>query len=111
MCKNCHGSYSRQHYQNNKQKYADKRKVYQQRIAEFIQDLKGSTPCKDCMKQYPHYVMEFDHLPEFEKLNDVSKLTSAGMTKVQAEIAKCEIVCANCHSVRTWNRRQHGDVV
>jgi hypothetical protein len=25
---------------------------------------------------------------------------------VEAEIAKCELVCANCHAVRTFNRRE-----
>lgn len=106
MCKDCHAEYSREHYQNNKQKYAAKRLTYQHRMAQFIQELKATTPCTDCGIKYPQYVMEFDHLPEFEKLASVSSMTSAGMDKVLAEIAKCEIVCANCHATRTWKRQQ-----
>ena len=64
--------------------------------------------CTDCGQQYPSYVMEFDHVPERgKKKKTVSEL--AGNRKVtsktvQAELAKCDLVCANCHKVRTYFR-------
>lgn len=100
---------SRKHYENNRQamiaramKFKDELK---KSIRQYIQDLKSSTPCKDCEVQYPYYVMHFDHLPEFEKKFDIgnsSKWTS--MKKVLDEMEKCEIVCANCHAERTHRR-------
>jgi hypothetical protein len=48
--------------------------------------------------------MEFDHLPGFEKTNNVGNMKSRSREAILAEIAKCEIVCGNCHRARTWLR-------
>jgi hypothetical protein len=60
-------------------------------------------PCADCGVRYPHYVMDFDHV-EGEKLANLAsmKSTGVGKQKFMDEIAKCEVVCSNCHRVRTW---------
>jgi len=48
-------------------------------------------------------VLEFDHLGD--KLADVSALVRASsLAKIQAEVAKCDVVCANCHRIRTRTR-------
>ncbi len=48
--------------------------------------------------------MEFDHLGD--KIMDIARMTNSGCSveRLLAEVAKCELVCANCHRVRTWNR-------
>jgi hypothetical protein len=49
--------------------------------------------------------MEWDHLPGQTKLGDISnKMRGRKANVLLAEIAKCELVCANCHAVRTRNR-------
>jgi hypothetical protein len=73
----------------------------------YIKDLKEKTPCKDCNKNYPHYVMHFDHLRD-KKFNIGSK-TSININKIINEINKCEIVCANCHAERTYKRQKHSN--
>lgn len=63
-------------------------------------------PCLDCGVSYPPHVMEFDHISD-DKIMNVSKML--GRKKIEdvlAEIAKCELVCANCHRHRTWTRLQ-----
>jgi hypothetical protein len=67
---------------------------------------KGGKPCTDCGDSYPHYVMQFDHV-RGEKLGDVSTMVTSGcsLKRIQTEIAKCELVCANCHAKRTYQRR------
>src|SRR4051794_19485248 len=90
---------TRRSWQKNKSKY------YLARIA-VIREAKD-VPCKDCRHRYPFYVMQFDHLPEYKKLiklSTASKLHSK--EAVRTEIAKCEVVCANCHAERTFQRRQ-----
>jgi hypothetical protein len=49
-------------------------------------------------------VLEFDHLEE--KTASISKLVSCAATarSLDAEIARCEVVCANCHRRRTARR-------
>lgn len=73
---------------------------------KYVADLKSSTPCVDCGVQYPHYVMQFDHLNAADKSDNVSTLASQGVSldTLKLEIAKCEIVCANCHAARTYTR-------
>lgn len=66
-----------------------------------------SKPCFDCGRVYPFYVMDFDHKPGHEKEMAVSKLLYAKppIAKLMAEIAKCDLVCANCHRERTYKRK------
>lgn len=65
-------------------------------------------PCADCGGRFPTVCMDFDHLPGFKKLAGVANLTYslASMDRLLAEIEKCEVVCANCHRLRTKVRRE-----
>jgi hypothetical protein len=65
-----------------------------------------SSPCTDCGIQYNPWVMQFDHISGV-KFRDVSQMIAcSGLEKIKEEIAKCEVVCANCHANRTHNRRE-----
>ena len=66
---------------------------------------KAGKPCHDCGETYHQEVMEFDHV-RGEKRWDVSQNMWRSLEEVEAEIAKCELVCANCHRLRTVARRE-----
>jgi len=66
-------------------------------------------PCFDCGVRYPYYVMDFDHLNPALKIKNVSQMRGCTIEQVQAEIEKCQVVCANCHRVRTHGRRPMRD--
>lgn len=104
-CKDCHSVYIRAHYQKNKKYYkeriAAKKNENKKQNLKLIRGLKEQTPCADCGKKYPYYVMDFDHI-NGQKKDVVSKLTKSSPKIVLAEIKKCEIVCANCHRMRTF---------
>ena len=62
-------------------------------------------PCADCGQWYPPYVMDLDHV-RGEKSRAVRKMVGkVGMQRLVAEVAKCDVVCANCHRIRTHARR------
>lgn len=109
-CKACQKEYSKKHYTEKKVDYLDKAKVnnkkYKKRNDELLVGLKEGKPCKDCGECYPHYVMDFDHLPNFQKSENVSKMKNSSFSAkaIIEEIKKCELVCANCHRERTWKR-------
>lgn len=66
-------------------------------------------PCVDCGEQ-DLIVLDFDHLPEHEKHFEVSRAVTASTRSwqsIEREIAKCEVVCANCHRRRTARRGNH----
>jgi len=93
----------RKHYYANKEAYIQKALLRKKAIRIWLNDYKESQPCTDCKKSFPYYVMDFDH--KYDKLSNVSALIhSSSMTKIKAEIAKCDIVCANCHRERTFLR-------
>jgi hypothetical protein len=71
-------------------------------LTEWVWSLKRG-PCADCGVQYNPWVMEFDHRPEFVKVESISKMVRNLISKevILAEVAKCELVCANCHRERT----------
>jgi cob(I)alamin adenosyltransferase len=51
--------------------------------------------------------MTFDHRPGTEKLRDLATLAARGLTGLfERELGKCDLVCANCHAVRTFCRRE-----
>ncbi len=61
-------------------------------------------PCADCGVQYPYYVMQFDHVRGHKEFNIGPIGPTVGRDRLLAEIAKCEVVCANCHAERTHSR-------
>jgi hypothetical protein len=73
----------------------------------WLQQIKEATPCADCGVLYPYYVMTFDHVPERGP-----KLVTFGHVQrgriswaaLRLEIEKCDVVCANCQAIRTYNR-------
>ena len=78
-------------------------------INDYIREIKETTPCSDCKVSYPYYVMDFDHV-EDGKSFDVSGHTkhTRSIDKIKEEIDKCEVVCSNCHRVRTFQRLMNG---
>jgi hypothetical protein len=78
---------------------------------EEIRKYKLEQGCIDCgYNQHPE-ALEFDHKPNSNKLFNVGeKLGAYSLDKIWAEINKCEVVCANCHAIRTANRRQRIEI-
>jgi hypothetical protein len=96
----------RKHYEANRGKYAASSKAARDKRRDRLKELK-SGPCTDCGVSYPYYVMHFDHIGT-DKVADVSKIITRGSWQdVLDEIAKCELVCANCHAERTHQRNQY----
>ncbi len=77
-----------------------------QRVAEaqaYVLGVLRRRPCADCGAADP-LVLEFDHVAE--KRSDVATLVRRGvrLPVLAEEIARCEVVCANCHRRRTARR-------
>jgi hypothetical protein len=105
-CRPCRAAYKQEHYQANKARYikraaARRERVHTDNLKKAIDYFK-THPCVDCGETDP-LVLEFDHL------RDKSFALSQGMIDkswdaILVEIAKCEVVCANCHRRRTLLR-------
>lgn len=95
----------KRYYEKNLAKYYLKNKKRKKMLLIFVNDLKHK-PCSDCGILYPPYVMGFDHRGEEEKIDSIARLIREGRSKksILNEIAKCDLVCANCHRERTHKR-------
>ena len=77
------------------------------RLRKAMTDKLKSVPCADCGGTFDPICMDFDHKPGVEKRDDVSGIICGRSdANVAAEIAKCEVVCANCHRLRTKRRKE-----
>lgn len=69
----------------------------------IIRDAKDR-PCSDCGVHYPYYVMQFDHVRGVKRFNIGNIGPTSKRSTLIEEIAKCDVVCANRHAVRTYER-------
>jgi 5-methylcytosine-specific restriction endonuclease McrA len=107
MCAPCRSAYGREHYLANRQRYIDaearrKRARAETRMRYLIEYFR-SHPCTDCGEKDP-LVLEFDHLRD-KRFEVTNQFASRNWQEILDEIAKCEVVCANCHRRRTARER------
>jgi hypothetical protein len=63
-------------------------------------------PCARCSHVFPSVCMDFDHLPEHEKLINIgSPKNWTSVQRIRTEIAKCQVLCSNCHRIVTYERK------
>lgn len=80
-----------------------------QALVDRVNAIKESTKCTDCSRFFPACCMDFDHRGN-DKHEEVGVLTSRSKAWeiVEAEISKCDLVCANCHRIRTRDKGSSG---
>lgn len=109
MCKACKRAHHKQYYKKNRARFRESIASRRARVREAIAEYKRR-PCADCKQSFHPCVMDFDHV-DGEKVQAVSKCGTDGWSweRVMSEIEKCEVVCANCHRMRTHNRLTRGE--
>ena len=73
-------------------------------LSRYLKEVKEKNPCMDCKIWYPYYVMDFDHVRGRKHKNVSELIDTLSKKKIDEEIAKCEVVCSNCHRIRTHKR-------
>jgi hypothetical protein len=77
------------------------------KVRQRLGDIKLASGCVDCGFKLHPAALHFDHLPQYEKkLNIGLALTNARWSDILAEINKCVVRCANCHAIKTAERRK-----
>lgn len=104
-CQACTRAYGREHYQKHVDVYKAKARRNARscrlRQRDLLANYLQNHPCVDC-GQTDIAVLEFDHRDPSDKRREVTRLAeNAAWTTVLAEIAKCDVRCANCHRQRT----------
>ena len=105
----CQRAYHRLYYRRNRSRFIAKNRRNKNRqrgrLRAILWDVKQRS-CQDCGGSFHPWVMELDHRDGTIKEAAVSNLVSKGCTdaRLLEEIGKCDVVCANCHRMRTYNR-------
>lgn len=104
-CRRCSNKRSRKHYLSNKADYLKANQKRRGSYAAWLVEQKRN-PCLDCGGKFDPVCMDFDHCRGVKEAN-ISALVANRVPykRLEEEIAKCDLVCANCHRLRTKNRR------
>lgn len=111
ICIECRRQRGREHYAANRQYYVSKAQTRNRETSnltrQWVENFLRENPCCDCGNADIR-VLEFDHRNPSSKRAEVSVLVANGysLETVKAEVAKCDVRCANCHSIR--KRAQFG---
>jgi hypothetical protein len=102
-CRSCFAAYFRARGDVHRNQSRAAKRARQEALRAHILDYLRDRSCRDCGESDP-IVLEFDHVAE--KTAGVSALLTATATvaAIDAEMARCEVVCANCHRRRTARR-------
>jgi hypothetical protein len=105
-CKTCTRAMSKKHYEHNASKYLDRNRIRKRNNKQIAKDhvleyLK-THPCVECGEK-DVLVLVFDHLDPSTKKAAVGTMRMRGFSleMIQREIAKCQVLCCNCHTRRT----------
>jgi hypothetical protein len=72
--------------------------------ADLLDQLR-SVPCVDCGGRFAQCAMDFDHRDPSSKVRAVTRMITGSTDRMLVEARKCDIVCVNCHRLRTFERR------
>ena len=102
-------AYQKRYYAKNRSKRKSEVRKRRKALREWYNEVRKETECADCgmSGEVCSWLMEYHHLPGFDKTSSVSFLVNNGYSKerVREEMAKCEVLCANCHRVRHYNEK------
>ncbi|MEP6694267.1 MAG: hypothetical protein ABJB39_06460 [Chloroflexota bacterium] len=105
-CRSCRSAYGRTHYDKNREAYIARAKSRPKRhdrstYWSWLMTYLESHPCIDCGETDP-IVLQFDHRDDTLKVDTIGTMINrASWATLLAEIAKCDVRCANCHRRRT----------
>ncbi len=112
VCRDCSRQRSKAFYEEHREDEIDRSyeitKRRREQAQRFIYEYLSNRTCIDC-GEYDFAVLTFDHVRGQKKM-DVSQMVQQGyaIDAIMEEIAKCEVVCANCHMRREQKRKSGG---
>lgn len=108
LSKEYHKSYGAKHYAANKELYKSRARtntpLYIERNREYVRNIKLASGCVKCGYNEHHVCLDFHHLDSEDKDDNVARLvnSASSIKRIDKEIAKCIILCANCHRLEHY---------
>ena len=110
-CRECINNAQKINYQGNKKYWLDMNRRNRANNRDRYNEEKSKHSCGKCGVKYPNYVMDYDHIDPSTKRMNISKMMGYSWSVILEEISKCELLCANCHRIKTYEtvnrQKQH----
>lgn len=99
--------YLKEYYTENKEKFRKHNKTNKRRNAEYIQEAKRDGKCVRCGWNDHPCALDFHHIDPANKITEIANMIRGGSSiqKIQEEMNKCVLVCANCHRILHHNEK------
>lgn len=103
-------AYMKSWYQATRPIRLEQQRLRREKHRNFLDQIKLKSGCVVCgFNEHPE-ALDFDHVPALgPKLFEIGANRTCSLEKLAEEIKKCEVVCANCHRIRTFERRNGND--
>jgi|TARA_R100001510_G_C7454954_1_gene78091 hypothetical protein len=92
-----------------KDNHYQKTKKFRRRVKLLVFYLRGcaGTLTEKCKWQgrISHVSLQYDHRDGEVKRCDINRMDGYSIKTIKTEMRKCDVVCANCHAIRTEQRR------
>lgn len=90
-------NYDKKRYQNNKEYFVENNRANKKKKKEWIREYKINHPCA-CGESDP-CCLDFHHRDKEDKEDLISRMiqNNLSLERIESEIAKCVIMCSNCH--------------
>jgi len=108
-CRDCQREHRLRQYRKDRVPYLKNNRRQRTKLQKIAAQAKNQ-PCQDCGCSFPACAMDFDHRDPKTKVAKISSMVFCGSKQLLLdEIAKCDVVCAICHRLRTnrQSRRHH----
>ena len=108
VCKECYAKRSNEWYQDNKEAHIENvrqnRIGYRDAARNYVMEYLSTHPCANCGETDPR-VLEFHHVGDKDMA--ITRMVTGGFSiaRIEAEIRKCKVYCANCHRKVTIEER------
>lgn len=103
-CKECWKVIRKKSYDLNKKTTFERNRRNKKRNKNWYVEYKSNLKCEKCGETHPA-CLDFHHISPNEKETEISLLinNTISFKKIQKEIDKCIVLCANCHRKHHYN--------
>lgn len=88
-----------------KKNISDINRLKRYAVRDYILSKKIDKSCLDCGTPYPWFILDFDHVRGIKRGNlSLAPSKHWSLAAIDEEIAKCDLICSNCHRIRTFSK-------
>lgn len=103
--------YQKKHYESKKKYYIDRAKVDRDKMRMIVAQLKQELKCEFCGEDHPS-CLDFHHRDPSQKEFTIANAVTRGfgIERIKQEMAKCSVLCANCHRKLHYIEKHGGEI-